>query len=126
MIQPFHRNFWMYIPTVPNSFEGWAAESTLGDWNISLRLQNYCSVFQAEVIAIYRAAQWIRANGVPFTRISIFSNSQAAIRSLSNVANNSTIVREYRRCFNPFAGRFRVTLIRVLEHCDIPGNCRSH
>ena len=41
--------------------------------NFSLRLPNYCSVFQAEVIAIYRASQWILENGISFTRVLIFS-----------------------------------------------------
>ena len=61
--------------------------------NISLRLLDYCSMFQAEVMAIYRAAQWILANGVSFTLVSIFSNGQDAIRSLSGFVNNSRIVR---------------------------------
>ena len=29
------------------------------DLSISLRLPDYCSVFQAEMMAIYRPAQWI-------------------------------------------------------------------
>ena len=93
--------------------------------NISLRLPDYCSVFQAEVMTIYRATQWILINGVPFTRILIFSDSQAAIKSLSNVANNSRIVRECRRCLNFLSGRFSVTLSWVPGHCDIPGNCSA-
>ena len=45
------------------------------DFKMSLRLPDYCSVFQAEMVAIYRATQWILANDVPFHRVSIFSNS---------------------------------------------------
>ena len=52
------------------------------DLNISLPLPVYCSMFQAEII-----------NGTPFTRISIFSNSQDAIKFLSSVMNNSRIVK---------------------------------
>ena len=47
-----------------------------------------------EVMVIYQAAQWILAYDIPFTRISIFSDSLAAIKSLSNVANNFKIDRE--------------------------------
>ena len=54
--------------------------------NISLRLPDYCSVFQAKVMAIYRTAQWILINGASFTSISVFSDSQAAIGSLSALA----------------------------------------
>ena len=65
------------------------------DWNNSLRLSDYCNMFQAEVMAIYRAAQWILEYGIPSTCMSIFSDSQALIKSLLNVANNSKIVREF-------------------------------
>ena len=51
-----------------------------------------------EVMAIYRATQWILAYGFRFSCISIFSYSQAAIKPLLNVANNSKIVIECRRC----------------------------
>ena len=52
------------------------------DLNISLRLPDYCSVFEAEVMAIYRTAQLILVNDAPFTCGSIFSDNQAAIKSL--------------------------------------------
>ena len=77
-------------------------------------------------MATYRAAKWILANGVPFTRITIFLDSQAAIKPLSNVANNSRIVRECCRGTNLLPRKFTVTLIWVPGHCDIPGNCRAH
>ena len=69
------------------------------------------------------AARWILANGVPFIHISIFSDTQAAIKSLSNVANNSRIVRKCRRCLDHLSERFSVLLIWVSGHCDISGNC---
>ena len=70
------------------------------DFNISQRLPDSYNVFQTEVIVIYRAAQWILAYGVPFIHNSIFFNSQAAIKSLSNVKNTSRIVRKCLRCLN--------------------------
>ena len=74
---------------------------------------------------IYRTAQRIITYGGRFTRISIFSDSQVAIKSLSNVANNSRIVRECRRYTNLFSGLFSVKLIWVHGYCDILGNCRA-
>ena len=91
------------------------------DLNISLRLPDYCSVFQAEVIEIYRTAQWMLINGASFTRVLIFSNSQVAIRSLSDFVNNTRIVRECR-CLDLFSERFTsVSIIWVFEH----SNCRA-
>ena len=54
------------------------------------------------MMAIYQAAQWILVNDAPFTHVSVFSNSQAAIKSLSGFVGNSRIVSEYRRCLNLF------------------------
>ena len=76
-------------------------------------------------MAIYRTAQCILINAVPFTLILIFSDSQVAIKSLSNVANNSRIVWECRSCLNFLSGWFSVTLISIPGHCDIPENCRA-
>ena len=41
----------------------------------------------------------------------LFSDSQTALKSLSYVANNFRIVREYRCCLNHLSGRFSVKLI---------------
>ena len=43
-----------------------------------------------------------------------FSNSQSAIKFLSNVANNSNL--------NLLSGRFSITLIGLHGYCDIPEN----
>ena len=62
----------------------------------------------------------IIANSVSFTLVSIFSNSQAAIKSLSGFVNNS------RDCLDLLSGRLTsVSLVWVPGHSDIPGNCRA-
>ena len=96
------------------------------DLKISLRHPDYCSVFQMEVKAIYRADQWVLVNYAPFTCISIFSDSLAAIKFLSGFVNNSRIVREYRRCLDLLSGRFtRGSLVCVSGHNYITGNYRA-
>ena len=106
---------------------GWVAKSTLGNWIWTFQsgCRTICSVFQAEVMTIYWAFQWILAYGVPFTHIFIFSNSQAAIKFLSKVANNSGIIRECRDFFNLQSMRFSVTFILVHGYCNIPRNFRA-
>ena len=60
------------------------------------------------------------------TRFSVYSDSQAAIRSLSGFVNNSRIVRECRRCLDLLFGRFSsVSLVLAPGHNNIPGNCRA-
>ena len=48
--------------------------------NSSLCLLDYCSLFQTEMMAIYRVAQRILTNGASFTSVSVFSDSQAVIQ----------------------------------------------
>ena len=55
--------------------------------NIPFQLPDYFSVFQTEMMAIYRSAQWILTYRVPFTCISFFTD-RAAVKTLSNVAKN--------------------------------------
>ena len=61
---------------------------------------------------------WILINGAAFTRISIFSDSQAVIRSLSSIVNNSRIGGECRCCVDLLSGRFSVSLIRLSGHSN--------
>ena len=76
-------------------------------------------------MAIYRAAQWILVNNTSFTCVTVFSDSQAAIKSLSGFLNNSRIVRECRRCLNLLSGFFTsISLVSVNGHCNILGICR--
>ena len=95
------------------------------DLSISLWLTGYCSMFQAEVMAIYRAVQWTLGNSAPFTRVSVFSYSQAALSSLSGFVNNSRIVKECRHCLDHPSGRFNVSLVWVFGHSNVLGNCRT-
>ena len=76
-------------------------------------------------MATHRAEQWILAYAVPFSCISIFSNSQTTINSLSYVANNYKIVRKHCRCPYLVSCRFSVTLTWVPVQCNIPGNCNT-
>ena len=76
------------------------------DLNISLRLSDYCSVFQAVVMVIYQAAQWMLISCASLIRVSVVPDRQVAIRSLSGSMNNSRFVRECCRCIDFLSGRF--------------------
>ena len=87
---------------------------------------HFTSVFQAEVMAFYRVAQWILDNYSPFTSVLVFSDIQAAIKILSGIVNNSRVVRECRRCLDLLSSRFNsVSLVWIPGHCRISGNCRA-
>ena len=51
-------------------------------------------------------------------KATVFSDSQAVIKSLSDFMNNSMIVRECRRCLDLLSGRFTSVLLhggRILQ-----------
>ena len=85
-------------------------------------------MFQVEVMAIYRTAQWILTNSISLTCLSVFSDkvpvlsdNQTAIRFLSGFVDNCRIFRKCRRCLWPLHQRFTVVSPRTL----IPVNCRT-
>ena len=88
--------------------------------SISLQLPKYCSVFQAKVMAVYRAAQWTLV-----TCVSVFSDSHAAIRSLSDFVNNCRIAWECHRCLDLLSGLFNASLVWVSEHSNVLGNYKA-
>lgn len=69
---------------------------TLG-MNESIKMRDSCSVFQAEVGGILTATKVIKESVVMDNKLAIYSDSQAAIRSLGNNTIKSKIVAE---CFN--------------------------
>ena len=60
--------------------------------NISKRLPNFCSVLQAEVRAIHEAARIIQCSSISMENICVFTDSQAAIRSLRSKSGNSKTI----------------------------------
>ena len=63
-----------------------------------------------------RAAQWILVNDIPFSCVSIFSGSQAAIKSLSNFVNNSRFLGNIAVVLTFFLGASP-----VYHWCGFPG-----
>lgn len=93
--------------------------------NIAFRLPDYCSVFQAEVVAINEVIDWLRYNTISTTDIVIFTDSQAAIKSLGSVSCRSIVVQECQSSLNEMAEHFNVQLTWVPGHTDVPGNCTA-
>lgn len=60
--------------------------------NMSLRLPDFCSVFPAEVLAIWAAVVSIRDMQITTVTLVLLSDRQATNRPLSSVVLNSGIV----------------------------------
>lgn len=52
--------------------------------NLKLRLPDYYSLFQAEVVAEVGPNDWIRISIMPIRRLNIYSDSQVAMRALGS------------------------------------------
>lgn len=89
---------------------------------ISFRLPDGCSVLQAEISAIKKAAKWLAYYRIRSEDIRIVTDSQAAIRSLTGVYTTSGLVRECQSSLNEVAEHSNLTLLWVRGHCDNPGN----
>ncbi|KAM8702395.1 hypothetical protein ACLKA7_007726 [Drosophila subpalustris] len=78
---------------------------------------------QAEILAIKEAIDILKNSNVTSGSINIYSDSQAAIKSIAATTTNSISVSKCRKTLHEMAGHFDICLIWVPGHQDIPGNC---
>ena len=88
----------------------------------SISLGKFATVFQAEIVAIMCCAQNLLAMGERGKRISICSDSQAALRALSAPTFTYRLVWDCRRVLEVLAMRNEVALVWVPGHSGIKGN----
>ncbi|XP_065356722.1 uncharacterized protein LOC135951073 [Calliphora vicina] len=96
----------------------------LVDYDIkrSYRLSNECSVFQAEIFAIWKATELIKAHVNRGAEVTIYVDSQAALKALECHLIHSNLVEDCRRALEELLVHYSVRLCWVPEHCDIQGN----
>lgn len=89
----------------------------------SIRLSNICTVFQAEMLAIKKAAEELLLNSNCRDKpISIYVDSQAAIKALGNVESRTRITKETKSALNQLALRNGVRICWVPGHEGFQGN----
>ncbi len=81
------------------------------DINLAFRLPDYCSVFQAKVIAISEVMDWLRYNTISSRDIVIFTDSQAAIKTLKAPFGTSKVVLDCQSSLREMAEQFNIKLI---------------
>lgn len=104
---------------------GYGVHSPDLDLNISYRLPDHCSVFQAEITAILEVAELLKSSVTTLRRICIYTDSQAAIKSLEAMFATSLTVKECHSSLRVMAEYFDIRLMWVPGHSDIPGNCEA-
>ncbi|GBM54895.1 Retrovirus-related Pol polyprotein from type-1 retrotransposable element R1 [Araneus ventricosus] len=85
--------------------------------NFLFKLNEYNSVFQAELAAIQYAANWAASNN---KRINIFSDSLSSIMALKSAHSRSNFVNSTKQIL--FSAKDLVGLSWVKAHVGIPGN----
>jgi ribonuclease HI len=92
---------------------------------LAFRLPDHCSVYQAEVLAIKEVADWLGRNVLSTNAVNIYSDSQAAVKSLGSMFLNTITAQNCRASLNEMAKQFKIRLIWVPGHRNILGNCRA-
>ncbi|XP_055714730.1 uncharacterized protein LOC129808847 [Phlebotomus papatasi] len=88
----------------------------------SVALGRYTTVFQAEVTAILIGVQTLTESGVSGRKINIFSDSRAALLSISGNKSRSSLVLECREMLETVSLKCEIGLHWVPGHCGIAGN----
>lgn len=93
------------------------------DIMVSIRLPDHGSVFQAEVLAIARAAELAAARVISREDITIYVDSQAALKALESNTIKSSLVKSCREVLQALCRQCNtVKLCWVPGHCNIEGN----
>ncbi|KAJ9575592.1 hypothetical protein L9F63_007526 [Diploptera punctata] len=91
----------------------------------SRRLDNECSIFQAELIGIQMAVDWIQQQSNVNTSYAIHVDSQAALLAISNKRTTQPIAVNTRKKIITLKKTTQVSLNWVRGHTGIRGNERA-
>jgi ribonuclease HI len=89
---------------------------------LSIPLGRHATVFQAVVYAILACAHEIEAQGQPERYVSIYSDSQAALKAIQAAKTTSPLVRQCQQALNDISARHAVKLYWVPGHAGVRGN----
>lgn len=82
----------------------------------------FASIFQSEIFAILQAADLSSEEAVQGQKITICSDSQAAIKALASHTTKSHLVWECKKALNTLARQTEVEIIWVPGHNGVEGN----
>ena len=88
----------------------------------SRKIDNACSVFQAEVLAIKESAEILIMNKITNKEIEIHSDSQAAIKSFNKRKITNSITLECINMLNKLGEKNKVTVAWIPGHRGFEGN----
>lgn len=139
----FRRHFKVYVPSRAEWAEGLKTPEGSGntwytdgskmksgtgagiyakDFNTSVSMGNYATVFQAETYAIIACAQENIDRKVKETTIYILSDSQAALKALTSPKVDSRLIHNGVQALNKLGRHNKVRLIWIPGHKGFTGN----
>ena len=80
------------------------------------------SVFQAEILGILMATELVRLNVAMGSEVTLYVDSQAALKALDKHLINSKLVVACRRALRELLEHYVVRLCWVPGHCNTSGN----
>jgi hypothetical protein len=83
--------------------------------SLRFSLGKYATTFQAEVYAILACVHEMKVHGIPEKHVSICSDSQAALKSLTAVRTKSPLVYQCQNALNDISALHTVGLYWVLD-----------
>ncbi|XP_037826889.1 uncharacterized protein LOC119614856 [Lucilia sericata] len=89
---------------------------------VSYRLPDECSVFQAEILAIWKSVDIIKTHITRGSEVTIYVDSQAALKALQCKTLHSSLVNSCKRDLEGLVRLYTLRLCWVPGHCDIQGN----
>ena len=93
-----------------------------GARRFSISLGRYATLFQAKIYAILASAHEIQLHGRTEKHVSIFSDSQAALKALQATRRTSPLVQQCQKAFNEISTWHAVDLYWVPAHAGVRGN----
>ena len=93
-----------------------------GKTGLVFSLGAFATVFQAEVFALMAAISKSIARGYNGRTVTMFTDSQAALKALESVTVKSKLVLEWLECLSELETRNSVQLVWLLGHEGILGN----
>jgi len=100
---------------------------TMGDhviWESSFKLPGYSTVYQAEVVAINKASEWVNNNFIEVPKCNIFinSDSQSCLNSIENRLVKSLTVKSCKQSLQELGAAHNLTVQWIKGHDDATGN----
>ena len=84
------------------------------------KLDQTCTVFQAELLALQKALDWVEKNSK--TGVTIYSDSMSSLQAIQQRSNSHPLVNSIHHTLHRITQRAKIKFVWVKAHIGIPGN----